>query len=301
MDLMAPYFSEDENGEGLLVLSDSANGLADTCAKWYYKATKNTQYSIVDDENLDDFRVYSNRTVERKLDSLKSEILNQVGGETTEENWLYNLETETTFNGTSDYIDTGIQLCKEDKSFTVLLDAVSTGTNARGNVIFYCSKEENPYIGYAISWNTTARVRTYSYQSGIGYIDCTDGVRFKIALVRDVTAGTVKYFLYQNGMLLLSDKNSVVNNVTPSTLDVTAKLGSAEDSVYGDSYWSGTIYECKISDRAFSDSDVLAWFEGTYSPSGGKDYVTRSELEEEMPEKLPNPHALTFAGAVTGT
>lgn len=73
-DLMAGELSLDEYGEGLLCIPDSADGNANTCAKWYYKAVKQTQYSILDDSMLGDYRVYSNRKISDLFQSMTQRV-----------------------------------------------------------------------------------------------------------------------------------------------------------------------------------------------------------------------------------
>jgi hypothetical protein len=65
-DLMSGELCLDGFGEGILCIPDSADGTADTCAKWYYKATKQTQYSMIDDTSLATYKTYSNK----KMDAL---------------------------------------------------------------------------------------------------------------------------------------------------------------------------------------------------------------------------------------
>jgi hypothetical protein len=73
-DLMAGDLSLDEYGDGILCIPDSANGTEDTCAKWYYKATKQTQYSIVDDSQIAGYRVFSNEKASNLLKVLTQRI-----------------------------------------------------------------------------------------------------------------------------------------------------------------------------------------------------------------------------------
>lgn len=73
-DLMSGELCLDGFGEGLLCVPDSADGSADTCAKWYYKATKQTQYSMIDDSSLATYKIFSNK----KIDVLVRQLTQRV-------------------------------------------------------------------------------------------------------------------------------------------------------------------------------------------------------------------------------
>lgn len=73
-DLMAGELSLDGYGEGMLCVPDSADGKADTCAKWYYKATKQTQYAILDDSMIGRYRFFSNKKTSDLLQMLTQRI-----------------------------------------------------------------------------------------------------------------------------------------------------------------------------------------------------------------------------------
>ena len=73
-DLMAGELSLDGYGEGILCVPDSADGRADTCAKWYYKATKQTQFAVLDDSKIGRYRFFSNKETSDLLQALTQRI-----------------------------------------------------------------------------------------------------------------------------------------------------------------------------------------------------------------------------------
>ena len=77
-DLMAGELCLDENHEGLLCIPDSATGESDTCCKWYYKATKTTFFSQLDDNEEKPYKVYSNYKTNQLLSQLERYIIAQV-------------------------------------------------------------------------------------------------------------------------------------------------------------------------------------------------------------------------------
>ena len=70
---------------------------------------------------------------------------------------LYSLPTPTTFNGTSDYIDTGIKLFDTAKDFTIVCSATFANL-ASNKCLFHCMKETSPYPGLSLDGNSGARI-----------------------------------------------------------------------------------------------------------------------------------------------
>lgn len=66
----------------------------------------------------------------------------------------YAITEARTFNGTSDYIDTGIKLFDTAKTFTIFVDYTTSGTVGVGNAtVFHCLHEASPYRGLCLMEN----------------------------------------------------------------------------------------------------------------------------------------------------
>ena len=60
---------------------------------------------------------------------------------------LYALPSATTFNGTSDFIDTGVKLFDTAKDFTIAVTGDFTGNNSTNATVLHCVNEASPYPG----------------------------------------------------------------------------------------------------------------------------------------------------------
>ena len=171
----------------------------------------------------------------------------------------YSLPEETTFNGTSDYIDTGVQLCSYDNPFSIAFHATNgTGnTSAQSNTIFHCMKEEVPFPGFSfgVAYNATAyKFGAFGVNRNINIP--LDGSEIKVVIT------------YSGGNANL--KCLYDGNITEYTFAVTfvsavqnLLLGcyQATDGTKG-RFWNGTLHDFKVFDYVMNDAEIEEYMYG---------------------------------------
>ena len=168
---------------------------------------------------------------------------------------LYTLPQETTFNGTSDYIDTGVKLFDTSKNATVFID-LESATLSDG-VCLNCMESASPWRGLGIQQQSN-----YYRLCGSG---SSSGNYIKNATLNATTDARQKMIInIVNGIPttvdILSNGSKVTHSLESSTftqlIDRTLTLGAEVlDNGTIRNYWNGTIYQCKIWFRNLSDSE----------------------------------------------
>lgn len=161
------------------------------------------------------------------------------------------------FNGSSDYVDTGIQLLKTDSAFTIFVDFTS-GNYIHESAILHCVNESNPYPGYFLGERTNVDENRYFRHSYYShgwptYFSSYDTNKHRYAIVHKAgEKGIAKwYFDSDIGSTYFGDKDPYVN-VNQRLLigcyqDVNGNLGR---------YWNGMIHKCQVWDLALNDNDI---------------------------------------------
>lgn len=160
----------------------------------------------------------------------------------------YTLPEERIFNGTSDYVDTGIQLFKTDQNFTITMDVTADDLASGQHCIVHCMKEESPYPGITIQKDAG-----YNYALGKGNNTSMVGSvipinqRTKVVIVKNGT--TMKIY----------NSNNVVGE-SPyvfTSIDQTLLLG-AYQTVEGTKgrFFKGTIHEFSISNTVYTQEQI---------------------------------------------
>lgn len=165
---------------------------------------------------------------------------------------LYTLPQETTFNGTSDYVDTGIQLFKTDQDFTITIDVTADTITSAQSCLIHCMKEASPYPGIVLQTNAGTDYFVLSKGNNVSPINnlVPPSQRTKVVIVKNGT--TMKVY------------NS--NNVTGesqyrfTTIDQTLLLGAYQttDGVKG-RFFKGTIHEFSISNTVYTNEQINAY------------------------------------------
>lgn len=164
---------------------------------------------------------------------------------------VYSLDEATEFNGTSDYIDTGVQLFDEDKDFTVFLEfenASDVNAIAYGHNVLNAQTEQVPYYGFVVRYqNGNIGICDASNYTSLG-IDIAD--TSKRYLVITHTKGSSSMQIYNNNLI----PSTISHNIGTHAQNVL--LGAYYNgSEYG-RYFKGTIHKCAIYDEVLSDSDI---------------------------------------------
>lgn len=169
---------------------------------------------------------------------------------------VYSLATPTTFNGTSDYIDTGIKLFDTAKDFTIYID-FADGTGNKNNSVFHCIYEQPPYRGLCLNYGAVKN----AYFLG-GY---------------DITKANKPYLDNINtGKYLIEFKNGVISRAFSSTGELTINNEARTNSPYSkhdknlllgcyqttdgtkDRYWNGTINKFNVWFRTLTTEEINA-------------------------------------------
>jgi hypothetical protein len=165
---------------------------------------------------------------------------------------IYRLSKETTFNGTSDYIDTGVRLFDEPNDFTVFLDFMIVDPPIDLETVFCLMKEENPYPGISVRLSAAGlHVISGSKDFFIARGTVTNK-RVVCALVYSSASDVFRVVSLIDGNLNSGDILG-----TTSTLEQTAHLGCAlANSGTKMRFLNGTIYGCEIYGRMFEDAEI---------------------------------------------
>ena len=166
---------------------------------------------------------------------------------------LYTLPQETTFNGSSDYVDTGVQLFKTDQDFTITMDVTAdTQTSSKQTCIMHCMKEQSPYPGMVLqnSYPTSFVLSPANNTSQIGDKNTSlipISQRTKLVIVKNGT--TMKVYNSNNF------KGESAYKFT--AIDQTLILGAYQtiDGTKG-RFFKGTIHEFSISNTVYTKEQI---------------------------------------------
>jgi uncharacterized protein YjdB len=179
-----------------------------------------------------------------------------------DESLLYSLAEATTFNGTSDYIDTGVKLCDEKKDLTVILDFQPAETNAYKASVFASKLESTPYPGFYICDEGTYNIRPEASNANVTSVHCA-GKRVKIALTYSANRKTFNTISLVNGVF---DLFVPIAHSSDNTHELTALLGCTQSATGTKNFfWAGTIYGCEIYNRVLDDSEIATKIDCTAS------------------------------------
>lgn len=160
----------------------------------------------------------------------------------------YTLPQETTFNGTSDYVDTGIQLFKTDQNFTITMDVTADTQTGEQTALLHCMREAYPYRGLCVQSANGAKFRLDegNNKTAIGNL-VPISQRTKLIIVKNGT--TMKVYNSNNVT------GESVYNFT--SLDQTLLLGAYQtvDGTKG-RFFKGTIHEFSISNTVYSNEQI---------------------------------------------
>lgn len=173
---------------------------------------------------------------------------------------LYALPEAKTFNGSSDYVNTGVKLLSVDRDFTITFTAVN-GTVDVDDPIFHCMTEELPYPGLSLQ-----RVQgNSSYQIG-GLVTsltatvCSWASGKTNKCVFRHTAGTSNYIFSSKTDTTLHPTITVTAESGHVTTDKNLLIGCYQqtDGTLG-RFWNGTVNDFTIYDRVLTDDEVAAY------------------------------------------
>ena len=181
---------------------------------------------------------------------------------------LYSLPEETVFNGTSDYIDTGVKLFDTAKDFTILLHANTSAINGANIPIFHCLNESSPYPGLGIQASNN-NVKLNRLVCNDDYVSA-DGTLFgaysqyetsrnesvKYCIIAE--KGVITRYVTKEGTAGSVDRTVFDNTYTSIPQNLLLGCYQKTDGTKG-RFWNGTLYDFKIYNRVLSDDEIMAF------------------------------------------
>ena len=164
---------------------------------------------------------------------------------------LYTLPQEKVFNGTSDFVDTGVQLFKTDQDFTITMD-VTPDTQTEGSAsLVHCMKEQSPYRGLNIQ------------RDGVSAFALNPGNNQKSMAGLIPLGQRTKLVIVKNGTTMKVYNSNNIKGESPYTftaIDQTLLLGAYQD-VNGNKgrFFKGTVHEFSIIDAVYSNEQINAY------------------------------------------
>ena len=209
----------------------------------------------------------------------------------------YAITEPRTFNGTSDYIDTGIKLFDTAKTFTIFIDYTSTANYETQVVVFHCIHEVSPWRGLClmkgVNSNTyfiggqagnQASYNTNMPATGKYLISFVDGVINEIVTVNN------------SGDLVYSATDIGANNPYVQ-ISENLLIGCYQDaSGTKGRYWSGTINKFGVWYKQLTEDEINQVFGKNGGDSGGNaNYLANASWQAGMLDIGNNP---TVSGSV---
>ena len=161
----------------------------------------------------------------------------------------YTLEQETAFNGTTDYIDTDIQLFKTDQNFTITIDATADTITSAQSCLIHCMKEESPYPGITLQSSGNDGYYALSAGSNVSVIRnlIPIGQRTKLVIVKNGT--TMKAYTSNN------IKGESVYRF--ASINQTLIIGAYQNTLGTKGrYFKGTIHAFSISNTVYTNEQI---------------------------------------------
>ena len=183
-------------------------------------------------------------------------------------NKLYELTAETTLNGTSDYVDTGIQLFDTAKDWTLIFYGkanAAVDSQTANATIFHCMNEDGYYDGCSLS----LKGDSYWFESRNLYTSISDHPTIStntIKIAVTCEAGNIKTIKYINNNGIETVKN-LRCNYGVSTRNLI--LGAYTDSNGNKGrFWNGTISKCVVYDTVLTGGQINNIMNGFIPPNG---------------------------------
>ena len=188
---------------------------------------------------------------------------------------VYQLAQPTTFNGTSDYIDTGVKLFDTQKDFTVFLDVVSDNPSTSALNVAHAMHEVSPYPGLTLAQEGSGVISLQVIQGVKVESKSHDNANAYTVLAR--VRGSTAYTYISDNVNLTPVENSKDISYVQIAQNLLLGCYQKTDGTKG-RFWPGTINRCIVWDRALDDDEIDALFAVTtsgalyenYSPNGEK-------------------------------
>ena len=176
---------------------------------------------------------------------------------TSEQSLLYSLLTTTTFNGTSDYIDTNVKVLNGDPAFSIFVDFQQAALVSDMREVIHCNTEVSPYPGLSLDINPPSYTRLAYYNKVNNYTRDTN--RHKAIITHTAGAQNVCTWYYDNTTAVPTTGTTAYSNVDRNLL-----IGCYQDASGNKGrFLNGTIYSCVVLDRIFTSAEISSLMSGT--------------------------------------
>lgn len=186
---------------------------------------------------------------------------------------IYALPEATTFNGTSNYIDTGLQLLTTNKTnLTIVFDGFATSLGGSQVTLLHCMHESSPWPGLTMYTNKQQFNADLNASGSAGHVAITNIVssgvteaRIKCVWIIDFASMKSRVFLSVNDTLF-NGATTIPSAMLDVNLTENALIGCYQktDGTKG-RFWKGTMYDYKIYNYAWTENAANAYLQEDHS------------------------------------
>lgn len=202
--------------------------------------------------------VYNEETGEISIPYVTGNITVYGSTNLVEYELLYELPQAKTFNGTSDYVDTGIKLFDTAKDFTIVCVADFSALNTANETLFHCMQESSPYPGLAVDRNKNSNALRIIHTRTASVEPLIEGVENIKALAIRYIAGALDCVFYKNASGNIVEYNP---NASAKYTAITQNLilGAYQDTAGNKGrYYNGTISRFEVYGSAMNNAEISA-------------------------------------------
>ena len=200
-----------------------------------------------------------------KADANWSSLASRIKG--ISEQPIYQLSSPTAFDGTSTFIDTGLQLMGENKeSITIAFDCLDKSNNTQ-EAILHCMHEEDPWPGIAIQTN----YGYYSVDVNSTSTGCNSSIpgsysakemQLKVVVRIDFSSQSMNVMYKVNDGIMQGDEKQLPADINETVITETALIGCYQNTAgTKDRYWKGTMYDFRICDYYWSQEETREYLQ----------------------------------------
>ena len=184
-------------------------------------------------------------------------VLHSMTGKSLEDA-IYVMDGPVTFNGTSDYIETGIKLGEVDMDYTILVDVADIiGTGAQYTIFNYMN-EVSPYPGLVVRMSGTDIEATLGTAGRLFLTTGLNASPCRLAVVRDTNLNKYIGYWTINGEI-----NSVIGSNAFHSSPQTLTIGSSKNaSNVPWRFFKGTIGSFKLYDKVLPEAKITKFLKG---------------------------------------
>lgn len=159
-----------------------------------------------------------------------------------------------TFNGTSDFVDTEIQLLLNDDAFSLFVDFTNI-TKATNATILHCMNEAKPWPGFNLVELNTSFFRHSYYSSGTisSNFAANDTNRHKYIVTHEAGTQRLATWYFDNTV----GSNTFGGDVAYTPISQTLLVGCYQTTGGTKGrFWNGTIHDFRLWNRVLTQAEI---------------------------------------------